>query len=66
MTVGIAGLGLIGGSLARAYHDAGHRVLCHDIDESILDYAELAGASDGQLTEATVPVIAEADSALPV
>lgn len=55
MTVGIAGLGLIGGSLARAYHDAGHRVLCHDIDESILDYAELAGASDGQLTEATVP-----------
>lgn len=55
MTVGIAGLGLIGGSLARAYHAAGHRVLCHDIDESIRTYAALAGVSDGELDEATLP-----------
>ena len=54
MTVGVVGLGLIGGSLARAYHHAGHRVLCHDIDQSILAYAELAGASDGLLDEAAL------------
>ena len=27
MTAGIVGLGLIGGSLAKAYHEAGERVL---------------------------------------
>ena len=54
MTVGVVGLGLIGGSLARAYHHAGHRVLCHDIDQSILAYAELAGVSDGRLDEAAL------------
>ena len=54
MTVGVVGLGLIGGSLARAYHHAGHRVLCHDIDQSILAYAELAGVSDGRLDEASL------------
>ena len=32
MTVGILGLGLIGGSLARAYSMEGHRVLCADQD----------------------------------
>ena len=32
MTAGIVGLGLIGGSLAKAYHEAGERVLAHDID----------------------------------
>ena len=48
-TVGIVGLGLIGGSLAKAYHAAGWRVLTHDIDRSIQDYAVLAGASDGSL-----------------
>ena len=55
MTVGIVGLGLIGGSMARAYHDAGWTVLCHDIDQSIMDYAVLAGASDGALTNETIP-----------
>lgn len=54
-TVGIVGLGLIGGSMARAYHDAGWTVLCHDIDQSIMDYAVLAGASDGALTTETIP-----------
>ena len=39
MTVGILGLGLIGGSLARAYAIAGHRVLAAERDESILSFA---------------------------
>ena len=46
MTVGIVGLGLIGGSLARAYHDAGHRVLGFDRDASTVQFALLAGAVD--------------------
>ena len=35
MTAGIVGLGLIGGSLAKAYHEAGERVLAHDIDRDV-------------------------------
>ncbi len=53
--VGVVGLGLIGGSMARAYHDAGYTVLCHDIDQSIMDYATLAGVSDGALSAETIP-----------
>ena len=51
MTVGIVGLGLIGGSLARAYHDAGHHVLGFDRDASTVQFALLAGAVDEPLTE---------------
>ena len=50
MTVGILGLGLIGGSLARAYAMAGHTVLAAEKDESMLSFAQLAGAVDGPLT----------------
>ena len=50
MTVGILGLGLIGGSLARAYTIAGHTVLAADRDASILGFAQLAGAVDSPLT----------------
>ena len=50
MTVGILGLGLIGGSLARAYSMAGHTVFAADKDESILAFAQLAGAVDAPLT----------------
>ena len=50
MTVGILGLGLIGGSLARAYALAGHRVLAAEKDESILSFAILAGAVEAPLT----------------
>ena len=50
MTVGILGLGLIGGSLARAYAIAGHRVLAAEQDASILSFAILAGAVDAPLT----------------
>ena len=50
MTVGILGLGLIGGSLARAYALAGHRVLAHNRSESTLSFAILAGAVDEPMT----------------
>lgn len=54
MNVGILGLGLIGGSLARAYAKAGHTVFCCDKDESILDFAMLSGVVHGRLTEQTI------------
>ena len=50
MIVGILGLGLIGGSLARAYAIAGHTVYAAEQNSSILDFAMLSGAVDGQLT----------------
>ncbi len=49
MTVGVCGLGLIGGSMARAYKEKGHRVLGFDIDTATEGYALLAGIIDGQL-----------------
>ena len=55
MTVGILGLGLIGGSLARAYAVAGHRVYAADHDESIRSFAQLAGAVDAPLTPENIP-----------
>jgi prephenate dehydrogenase len=51
MTVGIVGLGLIGGSAAKAYKAAGDvRVLAHDTDRTVLDYAVLSGVVDGELS----------------
>lgn len=50
MTVGILGLGLIGGSLARAYALEGHRVLCCEQDEQMISFAMLAGAVEAPLT----------------
>lgn len=55
MRVGILGLGLIGGSLARAYALEGHTVLACEKDESILSFAMLAGAVHGKLDESTIP-----------
>ena len=42
MTVGILVLGLIGGSMARTYRKAGHRVLASDTDKQMLSFAKLA------------------------
>ena len=42
MKIGIVGLGLIGGFMARTYSKAGHTVLAADTDESILAFAKLA------------------------
>ena len=52
MKVGIVGLGLIGGSLAKAYKRREEiTVLGTDRDKSICDFARLAQAIDGELTE---------------
>ena len=55
MKVGILGLGLIGGSLARAYSLSGHTVYAVEQNESMLSFAMLAGAVDGKLNEETIP-----------
>lgn len=54
MTVGVAGLGLIGGSLAKAYKSAGHEVLGWNRSRSVLDFAMLSGDVDGELNEENV------------
>lgn len=51
MTVGILGLGLIGGSLARAYAKAGHTVWAAEKDETMLSFAQIAGAIHGELND---------------
>lgn len=55
MNVGILGLGLIGGSLARAYSKAGHQVFVHDKDAQMLSFSMLAGVVQGQLNDETIP-----------
>ena len=56
MQIGIVGLGLIGGSLAKAYkRTEGITVLGSDRDKSIIDFARLAQAIDGELTDAALP-----------
>ena len=55
MTVGIVGLGLIGGSFAKAYHEAGWQVLALDADQNTLDFAKLSGAVDSELTDDKLP-----------
>ena len=53
MTLGVVGLGLIGGSYVKAYHAAGHRVLAWNRSPSILEFAMLSGEVDGPLDEKT-------------
>lgn len=55
MRVGILGLGLIGGSLARAYTKAGHKVYVYDTDEQMLSFAQIAGVIEGALTKENLP-----------
>lgn len=55
MTVGILGLGLIGGSLARAYALAGHTVYAAEQNDDMLAFAMLSGAVHGKLEESTIP-----------
>ena len=54
MNIGIVGLGLIGGSFARAYKAAGHRVYASDADAGIQDFAFLTGAADAPLNNDTI------------
>lgn len=55
MKVGILGLGLIGGSFARAYAKAGHTVYGCIRSKDMLEFAMLAGAIHGELNAQTIP-----------
>lgn len=55
MNVGIIGLGLIGGSIARAYTKAGHCVFACEQNEDILLFAQLAGVVKKELDKQTIP-----------
>ena len=54
MIVGVVGLGLIGGSLSRAYAKAGHTVCAIDTDKTILSFAQLAGVVSEELNTQTI------------
>lgn len=51
MKVGVVGMGLIGGSLAKAYKEKGHEVLVYDLNESVAEFAIMAHAADAHLTD---------------
>lgn len=55
-TVGIVGLGLIGGSMARSFAAEGHRVFATDTLPSTLSKAIADGVVSAELTEQTVPL----------
>jgi len=55
MNVGILGLGLIGGSLARAYAKNGHTVFSTEKNTTMLEFAQLAGVVQGKLDADTLP-----------
>lgn len=55
MTVGVVGIGLIGGSLAKAYKKNGQwSVLGFDANPTVLKLAEMAHDLDGELNEKTI------------
>ena len=54
MRVGVVGLGLIGGSFAKAYAEAGHEVLAREVDKIVLGFARMNGTVTGPLTEDNV------------
>ena len=54
MTVGIIGLGLIGGSFAKAYKQAGHTVYAFDTDSGVLGIAAIGQFIDGTLDTGSI------------
>ena len=55
-TVGVVGLGLIGGSFAKAYREYSDvRVLGYDLDEAISSFAKIDGTLDDILTDENLP-----------
>ncbi len=54
MIVGVAGLGLIGGSLAKAYEKNGATVYGYDGNRVVQDFAKLQGTLSGDLDETTI------------
>lgn len=55
MKIGICGLGLIGGSLAKAYKRAGVTVYGYDLNNAVTDYAIMAKIIDKPLDKKTIP-----------
>ncbi len=55
MRIGIVGLGLIGGSFARAYSEGGHEVLALEKNPAVLERAREAGAVEAVLTKENAP-----------
>lgn len=56
LTIGVVGLGLIGGSLAKAIKEkTSHTVFGGDIEPAVLKKAIDCGAIDGRLDEKTIP-----------
>ncbi len=54
MTVGIVGLGLIGGSLAKAFKEAGHTVYACNRTKAVEDVAVAAGGIDAPLSKENI------------
>ena len=54
MIVGVVGLGLIGGSAAKAFKAAGHTIYAYDINESVTGFARLEGVVDDELSVANI------------
>lgn len=54
MIVGVAGLGLIGGSLAKAYEKSGATLYGYDGNRVVQDFAKLQGTLSGDLDENTI------------
>lgn len=54
MTVGVVGLGLIGGSMARAYNAAGNTIYGADTDNATLGYALLSEIADKELNRENI------------
>lgn len=55
MKLGIVGLGLIGGSFAKAYKAAGHEVYGYDCDKSVMDYAIVSEVMNAELNSDILP-----------
>ena len=53
-TIGVVGLGLIGGSLCKALGAEGHRILGWDTDEHVRKYAMLTGIIGEEMTDERV------------
>lgn len=62
MKIGISGLGLIGGSMAKAYRaysdetKTNIKIYGYNRDRSILEFAQISGVLDGELDENTIPL----------
>lgn len=55
VTIGVVGLGLMGGSLCKALGAKGHRILGWDTDEHVRKYAVLTGVIREELTDKRIP-----------